>query len=178
MRVSPAPADRLTTGDEPTADRPPDATSATRDESAADTTRLPTARFLVDTSVWLEVLPAGTGDTPLRRRIDELLAADVVATTGMVRLELLGGARTAEEWARPGEMLSALHYVSVEDSHWKAAAELGFHARRSGLTVPFTDLLIGAVAISVDAILVHRDRHFDLLATQSSLKVESHVQAG
>lgn len=139
---------------------------------------MPADRFLVDTSVWLEVLPSGGGDGPLRQRVDDLLAADAVATTGMVRLELLGGARTAEEQARLGGMLSALHHIPVEDSHWEAAAELGYRARRSGVTLPFTDLLIGAVAIRADAILVHRDRHFDLLATQSALKVESHAQKG
>jgi hypothetical protein len=44
--------------------------------------------FILDTSVWLEVLPAKRGTPQLRDRVDALLSADLVATTGMVRLEL------------------------------------------------------------------------------------------
>ena len=136
---------------------------------------MPAERFLIDTSIWLDVLPSGGGDEQLRQRIDELLAADVVATTGMVRLELQGGARTAGEWSRLGELLSALHYLSIDDAHWEDVAQLGFQVRKSGVTVPFTDLLIGAVALRAEAVLVHRDRHFDLLAAHTPIRVESHV---
>jgi hypothetical protein len=133
--------------------------------------------FLLDTSVWLEVLPPGRGNLALRERIDALLSADRVATTGMVRLELLGGARSQEEWDRLGRLLSALHHLPVTEEHWQEAARMGFQLRRQGVAVPFTDLLIGSVAILAGAILVHRDRHFDFIASHLSLKVESHVTA-
>jgi predicted nucleic acid-binding protein len=93
----------------------------------------------------------------------------------MVRLELLGGARTSDEWSRLGDLLSALHYIPIDEGHWNEAAHLGYQARRTALTVPYTDLLIGAVALRAEAVLLHRDRHFDLLAGQTSLRVESHV---
>jgi len=131
--------------------------------------------YLVDTSVWLEVLPPRRGAQALRDRVDELLAADVVATMGMVRLELLGGARSEEEWHRLSDLLSALHPLPVGDQHWEEAALMGFRLRRQGIAVPFTDLLIGAVAMSADAVLVHRDRHFDLIASHLPLRVQSYV---
>ena len=134
-------------------------------------------RFLVDTSVWLEVLPPGRGNDTLRSRIDSLLAADLVATTGMVKLELLGGARTEQEWHRLEELLAALHSLEVTDDHWREAAQLGFRLRRLGVVVPFTDLLIGAMALAQGAVVVHRDRHFDLIAANSALRVESYVPA-
>ena len=135
-------------------------------------------RFLVDTSVWLEVLPPGRGSGDLRQRVEELLAADVVATTGMVRLELLGGARSLEEWRRLRELLSALHLLAVMEEHWDEAARLGFQLRREGVAVPFTDLLIGAVAMGSGAVVLHRDRHFDVIASRLGLPVESHVGTG
>jgi predicted nucleic acid-binding protein len=131
--------------------------------------------FLVDTSIWLEVLPPGRGDPALRNRIDALLSADRVATTGMVRLELLGGARSEEEWERLSRLLYALHHLPVREEHWQEAARMGFQLRRQGVAVPFTDLLIGAVAVLARAVLVHRDRHFDFIASHLPLKVESHV---
>jgi hypothetical protein len=133
--------------------------------------------FLVDTSIWLEVLPPGRGDPGLRNRIDALLAADRVATTGMVRLELLGGARSQEELDRLDRLLDALHQLTVREEHWQEAARMGFQLRRQGVAVPFTDLLIGAVAVLAGAVLVHRDRHFDLIASHMPFKVESHVTA-
>jgi hypothetical protein len=133
--------------------------------------------FLVDTSIWLEVLPPGRAVPALRNRIDALLSADRVATTDIVRLELLGGARSQEEWDRLGRLLDALHPLPVMEEHWQEAARMGFQLRRQGVAVPFTDLLIGAVAMLAGAVLVHRDRHFDFVASHLSLRVESHVTA-
>src|ERR687895_143661 len=116
--------------------------------------------FLVDTSIWLEVLPPGRGSQELRERIDGLLAGDLVATMGMVRLELLRGTHSQEEWEKLNERLSALHLLPVTEEHWQEAARMGFQLRRQGITVPFTDLLIGAVAMKANAVLVHRDHHF------------------
>ncbi len=131
--------------------------------------------YLLDTSVWLDVLPPGGTNADLRVRVDALLTADRVATTGMVRLELLGGARTEEEWDRLKDYLSALHQLPVEEETWQEAAQIGFQLRRQGVTVPFTDLIIGAVAVKSDTVLLHRDRYFDLMAQHVPLQVESYL---
>ena len=133
--------------------------------------------FVLDTSIWLEVLPAGRGTPQLRNRVDALLSADLVATTGMIRLELLGGVRSQEEWTRLSEMLSALHNLPVVEEDWEGAASTSFRLRREGITIPFTDLLIGEVTLRSEAVLIHRDRHFDLLATSVPLQVESFLPA-
>ncbi|MFW6150618.1 MAG: PIN domain nuclease [Chloroflexota bacterium] len=132
--------------------------------------------YLVDTSIWLEVLPPGRGTPELRERMDLLLAGDVVATTGMVRLELLGGMRTQGEYRRLAELLRALHTLAVTEHMWDTACRAGFELRRRGITVPFTDLLIAAVAMGADAVLVHGDSHFDSIAQHAPLKVESYVR--
>ena len=131
--------------------------------------------YLLDTSVWLDVLPAGGTNADLRDRVDALLTADRVATTSMVRLELLGGARTEQEMDRLRDYLSALHQLPMEEETWQEAAQMGFQLRRQGVTVPFTDLIIGAVAIRNDSVLLHRDRHFDLVAQHLPLHVESYL---
>ncbi len=133
--------------------------------------------FLLDTSIWLDVLPVGRGSSSLRQRVDALLSADLVATTGMVRLELLGGVRSQEEWDRLGELFSALHPLPIGEEDWEEAARMGFRLRREGVTVPFTDLLIGEVTIRSGAVLVHLDRHFDLIASHLPLQVESYATA-
>ena len=134
--------------------------------------------FLLDTSIWLEVLPPERGSSSLRDRVDTLLAADQVAITGMVRLELLGGARSQQEWDRLSQLLSGLHPIPAEEEHWQEAARMGFVLRRHGVTVPFTDLLIAAVALISEAVLMHRDHHFDLIASHLPLQVETYVAIG
>lgn len=134
--------------------------------------------YLIDTSVWVDVLPPGQATSGLRERVDTLLASDRVAITGMVRLELLGGARSEADYRRLSEMLSALHRLPVTDEHWDQAAQLGFHLRRQGLSMPFTDLLIAAVALVAGATILHRDRHFDLMARHVPLHVESYAPTG
>lgn len=131
--------------------------------------------FLVDTSIWLDVLPSSRGRQSVRDRVDALLAADRVATTGMVRLELLGGTRSQREWDLLSQHLQALHQLPVSEDHWREAAQMGFHLRRLGVTIPFTDLLIGAVASASGSVLLHRDRHFDLMASHLPLQVESYL---
>jgi len=131
--------------------------------------------YLVDTSVWLEVLARGRGGSKLSGRVADLVAADLVAINGMVRLELLGGARSEAEYRKLDRLLSALHPLPVDEESWEEAAHIGFDLRQAGISVPFTDVLIAAVAIRSRTTLIHRDRHFDLMAAHLPLKVESHL---
>ena len=128
---------------------------------------------LVDTSVWIEVLPPGKAGSHLQERVANLLAEDRVAITGMVLLELLGGARNDGEYERLKSMVSALHHLPVTDLIWERASRLGFELRRKGFTIPFTDILIAAVAAGFGAELLHRDRHFDIVASHFALRIES-----
>jgi predicted nucleic acid-binding protein len=64
-----------------------------------------------------------------------------------------------------------LHQLQVDDETWQEAAQMGFQLRRQLVTVPFTDLIIGAVAIKSDTVALH----IDLMAQQISLNVESYL---
>jgi hypothetical protein len=132
-------------------------------------------RYLVESSAWISVLRSKPVE-PLRRRIDELLQQGVVATTGMIRLELLGGAKTRAEFDRLAFVTQGLDQLSADDSTWLRAAELAFALRRQGITVPNPDMLIAAVAIENNATLVHADAHFERIAQHSQLKTESYVE--
>src|SRR5437867_2284047 len=62
---------------------------------------IPEGSILIDTSAWIPVLRRQRRDetSPLRARIDGLLADDVAATTGVVRTELLVGTRDDQAYA-------------------------------------------------------------------------------
>jgi predicted nucleic acid-binding protein len=107
---------------------------------------MPNELFLVDTSVWIFALRKNPVPQ-IRNRIDLLLREDVVLTTGIIKLEILAGAKTDKEY------------------------------RRKGLTAPSTDILIATCALQAGAILLHADAHFDLMERVLKVRTESLVQA-
>ncbi len=131
--------------------------------------------YLVDTSIWVEVFARTGHSEALANHLASALRHGRVATTGIVRFELLMGARDSHDYERLSQMLGALRQLPTADECWIEAGELGFRLRRAGVTLPATDVLIAAVAIREGAVLIHRDRHFDVIAAHAPLAVESYV---
>lgn len=108
---------------------------------------MPDEPVLIDTSAWLfalrkDFLPE------IKNRVDLLLKENLVLTTGIIRLELLAGTRSEAEYNRLKTRLSGLQSVQTDDLLWEMACEIGFKLRRKGITVPYTDILISACALS------------------------------
>ncbi|MCD6319944.1 MAG: PIN domain nuclease [Candidatus Desulfofervidaceae bacterium] len=131
--------------------------------------------FLVDTSAWIFALRKKFIPS-IKDRIDQLLKDYVVVTNGMIKLELLGGVKTEKEFRRLKSRLNALDEIEVDISVWEIAYQTAFELRQKGITVPYTDILTAASALKSKAILVHADKHFDLMARYIDLEVESFVQ--
>jgi len=131
---------------------------------------------LIDTSVWIPVLrKSPPGVRVIRDEVEHLLAENRVAIVPMIRLELLGGTKSADEFSRLKSRLDALHRIPVDEANWEAAAQLSFELRQGGKVIPYTDILIGSAAILSNCLLLHADRHFDLMAEDTDLKVRSLV---
>lgn len=136
---------------------------------------MPNEVYLVDTSVWIFALrkqPVGQ----IRDRIDSLLKEDAIVTTGMIKLEILAGAKTEKEFRRLKSRFDALECLETDDALWKRACDYGFKLRRRGLTIPSTDVLIASCALQSGSVLVHADAHFDLMEKPLSLRIESYVE--
>lgn len=123
-------------------------------------------RFLVDTSVWIEALRSG-GQPEIAGWLREALLRETVVITPPVKTEILLGARDERQFAELSEMLNALLLLKSENAVWERAAFLGFRLRRRGLVIPLVDLLIASWALHHSCTLVHRDRHFALLAKET-----------
>ncbi len=130
--------------------------------------------FLVDTSAWILALRKDFSPE-VKERIDHLLKENTVITTGMVKLEILGGTKTESEFRRLKRRLDALDSVDLDTSLWEESYDLAFKLRRKGIAVPYTDILIASCALKIGSTFVHVDAHFDLMAGHISLKVESFV---
>jgi hypothetical protein len=129
---------------------------------------------LIDTSVWVLVLRKSPPPL-IKEEVEHLLAENRVAIAPIIRLELLGGTKSSNDFDRLKSRLDALHQLPTGDANWEAAAALSFKLRRRGKIIPYTDILIGSAAILADALLLHADRHFDLMAEDTDLNVKSFV---
>lgn len=136
---------------------------------------MPSNLFLVDTSVWIFALRKQFIPS-IKERVSRLLRDHVVLTSGMIKLEILGGAKTEKEFQHLKTRFDALDSVETNTSLWEKAYALAFTLRRKGITVPYTDILIAACALTTESTLVHADVHFDVMAKHSGLTVESFVQ--
>jgi predicted nucleic acid-binding protein len=130
--------------------------------------------FLVDTSALILALRK-TFVPAVKELIDRLLKENAIITTGMIKLEILGGTKTETEFQRLKRRLDALDSVETDTPLWEKSYDLAFKLRRKGITVPYTDILIAACALKTGSTVVHADAHFDLMAGHISLKVESFV---
>lgn len=131
-------------------------------------------RVVADSSAWIEFLRATGSAIHLAMR--RILAEDprAIGVPGIVRAELLGGARDERDAHRLLQMLSACAVLPLSDPHdYESAAALRRTVRESGATVLTTDCLIAWAAIREGVELLHRDRHFDLIAEATPLRVMS-----
>ena len=124
--------------------------------------------ILVDSSAWIESFRTD-GDSRLTALVVDLVATGEAAVAGIIKLELLSGAREREV-AQLSRNLSLLPLVPTREDHYEAAGRLGSELRRKGLTIPASDLLIAALALESDIPLLHRDQHFDRIAEYRPLR--------
>jgi predicted nucleic acid-binding protein len=127
---------------------------------------------LIDTSVWILALRRSPSPV-VKDEVEHLLAENRVAIAPMIRLELLGGTKSLSEFNRLKSRLDALHQIPASEGNWDLATELSFKLRQQGKIIPYTDILIGAAAIMTGYLLLHADRHFDLMAEDTDLNVRS-----
>jgi predicted nucleic acid-binding protein len=127
--------------------------------------------ILADTSAWVEFL-RGTG-SEANLRLRGLLGSDELATTDVVLMEVLAGARDATHRDRLRALLARCRFVPTEGPRdYEDAADLYRACRRAGETVrPLTDCLIACVAVRAGVALLHADRDFDAIARRVPLEL-------
>lgn len=131
-----------------------------------------TSPLLLDTSAWIEYL-RDTGST-VCERVDELVATDAaVATTDVVIMELLSGARSSDTRKDLWGLLNRCTMLPVRPLFdYERAADLYVHCQVSGFTPANTnDLLVASVAIGKEVPLLAADGDFDRIASVSLLQL-------
>ena len=126
---------------------------------------------LIDTSAWIHALRPD-GDREVKARVAALLESGQAATCAMIRLELWNGARGPHEKRVIRDLERELPDLDITSDVWRGACALAGAARRSGQTIPATDILIQACAHHHGVGILHDDLHF--AALQEMPRYEAH----
>jgi predicted nucleic acid-binding protein len=124
--------------------------------------------ILVDTTIWIHFL-RGSG-TQFQERLVPLIMTDRIATTPVIIMEILRGARSEKEYDKLRKDMAALRSFELTASVWERACKLGYTLRQKGINTPMTDTIIAAVAQEHNALLLHDDRHYEMIASVTQLK--------
>ena len=127
--------------------------------------------ILADTSAWVEFL-RGTG-SQVSVRLRTGLEHDELATTDVVLMEVLAGARDDRHRDRLRALLRRADFVPTEGPHdYEDAAEIYRICRRQGGTVrALTDCLIAVVALRAGLPVLHADSDFTTIARHTNLAI-------
>jgi hypothetical protein len=114
--------------------------------------------ILPDTSVWITYFR--NSQPELVSRLEQYLLADRVAINGIILAELVQGLRNNDEKATLVTLLGGLHVLELPFQQWELAGELSSRLRKSGMTLPLTDVAIAANAMQNNATVMTLDAHF------------------
>lgn len=127
--------------------------------------------ILIDTSAWVEFLRS-TGSATCNRV--EALQGREIGVCGPVRMEVLAGARDEQHLRRLRGLLMSAATIPTMPVDYDSAAMLYRRCRKHGATVrKLIDCLIGAIAIRVDAPVLHNDADFRVLARHTDMRVDT-----
>lgn len=114
---------------------------------------------LVDSSVWIEAARRH-GDLAIKVGLEGLLEAAEAMHCGVIRFEVLGGARV-EDRKRLSAYFDCVPYRPFDDQAWDFAKEQAWRLRDKGQTIPWNDILIGSLAFQWDCRVYAKDQHFE-----------------
>jgi predicted nucleic acid-binding protein len=126
--------------------------------------------ILVDTTVWIHFLRGSS--TVIGERLVPLIVSDRLATSPVIIMEILRGSKSQKEYDKLHEDLCALRCFETSQVIWDRACNLAYTLRKKGLNVPLTDTLIAALAIGNNAVLLHDDKHYEMIASVEQLRQE------
>ncbi len=101
---------------------------------------------LVDTCIWVPFF--NRPQSIEKQAVDTLLDDDRAALIGPILTEVLLGFRRDERADWVASMLRGLHYLDVTWDEWRAAARVGRRLKATRQSLPLSDLVIAAVALS------------------------------
>jgi predicted nucleic acid-binding protein len=120
---------------------------------------MPDKAVLPDTCAWIDFFNGRA--TPLADSLAHALNDRDVITCGVVMYELFQGIRTIGEAETLRTAFSSLRYLEMDRELWLSAAHMSASLRGKGITLPFSDIIIAALARRHELVVLTVDHHFD-----------------
>ena len=111
-------------------------------------------KILADSNVFIDFWK-----NPNQKIIDTFAEEDVVIC-GVVKSELLHGARSDTDLNKISDLLSEFEELNFEESDWGKLGEQLYKLRTKGITVPFQDAIIALLSVKYDVPVWTNDKHF------------------
>ena len=127
-------------------------------------------KVIIDTSAWIKSFRPQC-DKALSDLVKDLIIKGRVLLPGIIKVELLRGTKSKREYDQLSDLLKGLTYLPVPEEFWERLSEFSFTLLRKGIVVPLTDTYIALLCIENNAPILHCDKHFDLIAQKSPLKI-------
>lgn len=124
-------------------------------------------KYLIDTTVWVLYF---RGDKSVEEKVKSLILEDRALITEIILLETLRGVRTQNEYDVLYHDLKSLPMLCADVAIWEESYKMGFRLKKGGINVPCADILIASIAAHHAVALLHRDRHFSLVANLMKIK--------
>jgi predicted nucleic acid-binding protein len=90
----------------------------------------------------------------------ETFSENDIAINGIIKAELLHGARTDKELEKIELALSDLFFFGVQDTDWFEIGVMLNTLRRKGFNLPIQDIIIAFTALKNELLLWTNDKHF------------------
>ena len=117
--------------------------------------------ILPDTCAWIDYFRPG--GNALGQLVERAIASDSVYACGPVLYELVQGARSEKEQTSLTRALGALPYLEMTEALWIKAGQLSAVLRKTGKTIPLSDILIATLAIEHSLAVMTVDEHFHII---------------
>lgn len=115
--------------------------------------------ILPDTCVWIEYFKPGA--SALKQTLERLLLNESIFVCGPILYELVQGLRSDKEKTVIVDAMKSLEYIEMSEDLWIKAGEISSTLRKSGKTLPLSDVLIAAIVIKNNLSIFTTDKHFE-----------------
>jgi predicted nucleic acid-binding protein len=115
--------------------------------------------ILIDTSAWIEYYRKD-GRKEYKKIILNGIEQNIISVNGIIQTELLIFCKNKIEYNLILNDLSSFHWFETDQKAYLKACEIGFSLKKIGITIPISDLIIGACALINNCKLIHFDKHY------------------
>jgi predicted nucleic acid-binding protein len=117
------------------------------------------SRILIDSSIWIEFFRRP--ESPVSLVLDHLLAHRLVCTTGLIKAEVVPGARSPRDFRRLRSLFDALPLAPERDGFWSHLIRFRRRLQTKGIIgIGIPDLIIATVAIQNRKLVFTADEDF------------------